>query len=114
MTERPIKRNAIETEGDWRNKLQTMEINDPYISIESICYWDVQIYYTGPMYVFYQIENQSKIIHVDFSIAIKLLIGVTDFNQIDCILKLWSCSRQPVEYRVPPILNSCKNYLPKS
>ena len=34
----------IETEGDWRNKLQSMEINDPYISIESICYWDVQIY----------------------------------------------------------------------
>ncbi len=39
---------------------------------------------------------------------------MTDFNQVNSILKLRSCSRQPVEYHVPLVLNSCKNNLPKS
>ena len=39
---------------------------------------------------------------------------MTDFNQVNFILKLWSCSRQPAEYHVSFVLNSCKNNLPKS
>ena len=34
-----------------------------------------------------------------------------DVNQIKSILKLRSCSRQPMEYHVPLLLNSCNNYL---
>ncbi len=43
-----------------------------------------------------------------------LLIGVTDFNQINSILKLRSYSTQPMECHVPLILNKYKNNLPKS
>ncbi len=39
---------------------------------------------------------------------------MTDFNQIKSIWKVRSCSTQPVECYVPPILKSCKIYLSKS
>ncbi len=39
---------------------------------------------------------------------------MTDFNQVSFMLKIRSCSRQPMEHHVPLDLNSCKNYLPKS
>ena len=40
--------------------------------------------------------------------------GVTDFNQIKSILKLRSCSRQPMKFHVPLILSNCKINLSKS
>ncbi len=72
-------------------------------------------------YVFYHIQNRSKIIDVYISmeksdqaqIKLNLLAIITfvaDFNQINFILKHWSRSRQPMGYHVPLIFNSYKNY----
>ena len=39
------------------------------------------------------------------------LLAIITFNQVNFILNFRSCSRQPIEYHVPLIFNSCKNYL---